>query len=315
MDAIIQENQEESEKKARIGVIIWTILALFILIFPFMTYQDPPPGQEGILVNLGIPDMGDGEENGAASIPEDTTSESESDETETESEPESEPENQPEEKPDPKPEKPKENTKPKEVIKDDAESIAIKKQKEKEKKERDAKKKAEREAQKKADAKKKAEEEAKRKKAEEAARKKAELEAKKAAANDLKNKLGGLFGNGNGQGDNGTSGNQGDPNGDPDAKNLEGISTGSGKVGGGLASRGGSGPNIQDNSQATGTVVINVCVDENGKVLSAKYTLSGSNTQNTTLIKLAEQNARKWTFKDGNIDKQCGSITYEFKVK
>jgi len=89
----------------------------------------------------------------------------------------------------------------------------------------------------------------------------------------------------------------------------------SGQVGGALGSRGGQGPKVNDSSQATGVVVVKICVDENGKVISAKYTQSGSNTTDAQLRKLAESNAKKWTFEKGNIDKQCGTITYEFKVK
>ena len=121
--------------------------------------------------------------------------------------------------------------------------------------------------------------------------------------------------NGDGKGNTGTPGNQGDPNGDPNASNLDGISTGSGMVGGGLGNRGGKGPKITDKSQATGRVVVKVCVDSRGKVVSAKYTQSGSTTSNSQLRRLAESNAKKWSFKPGELDKQCGTITYEFKVK
>ncbi len=131
--------------------------------------------------------------------------------------------------------------------------------------------------------------------------------------------MGGLFGGGGGQGNTGTAGNQGSPDGDPDSKVLEGISTGAGKVGTGLANRGGAGPSIEDNSQVFGTVVIWVCIDTDGTVLSAKFTQGKQGETSTTsdprLIRLAEANAKKWKFKTGLLDKQCGTITYDFKPK
>ena len=131
--------------------------------------------------------------------------------------------------------------------------LALKKKKEQEKREREKaeadRKKAE------ADAKRKAEAEAKRKAAE-AAKRKAEEEArKKAEFEKAKNKYGSAFDKGKGRGDKDKAGNQGVEDGDPNSDVLTGISTGSGRVGGGLSNRGGRGPSIQENFQETGTVV------------------------------------------------------------
>ena len=56
----------------------------------------------------------------------------------------------------------------------------------------------------------------------------------------MKGEIGGLFGqDGDGKGETGKPGNQGDPSGDPKCmKILEGISTGSGDIGGNLGGRG-----------------------------------------------------------------------------
>ncbi|MBK6950297.1 MAG: hypothetical protein IPH16_21445 [Haliscomenobacter sp.] len=119
---------------------------------------------------------------------------------------------------------------------EDPEAVALRKQQEKERQERDEKARQE-------EARRQAEADAKRKQAEEEAQKKAE-------ADKLKEGIGGLFGTGKGKGNTGKPGNQGDPNGDPNAKNLEGISTGAGTVGGGLGGRGIlAQPKITDNSQ------------------------------------------------------------------
>ena len=75
------------------------------------------------------------------------------------------------------------------------------------------------------------------------------------------------------------------------------------------------GPKPSDNSQATGVVVVRVCVDANGKVTSANFTQKGSTTSDSRLRAIAEKNARKFKFDRGPTDKQCGFITYDFRVK
>jgi|GEM_PF-5963722 len=121
---------------------------------------------------------------------------------------------------------------------------------------------------------------------------------------------------GTGKGNTDSPGNQGDPNGDPDASNLEGISTGSGVAGGGLSNRGVLyEPKIKDTSQKTGRVVVNVCVDKSGKVISASYTQRGSTTTDPDLRALAERSARQFRFNQAEIDKQCGTVTIDFMVQ
>ncbi len=102
---------------------------------------------------------------------------------------------------------------------------------------------------------------------------------------------------------------------DTDTDDQGNLNSGLGKIGGGLSSRNGFGPSILDKSQETGRVVVKICVDNNGKVLSSKYTLTGSTSSNSQLKQLAEANARKWEFEKGSLEVQCGTITYDFKVK
>jgi len=150
---------------------------------------------------------------------------------------------------------------------------------------------------------------------------KAESDRKAKEAADYaaaKGKYGGLLnGKGTGRGNTGQAGNQGDPNGDPNAKNLEGIHTGGkGRIGGGLGNRGViSEPKITDNSQKTGVVMIKVCVNKTGSVISADYTQKGSTTNDATLINIAKRNAMKFKFTAGDVEQQCGTITYDFKVQ
>ncbi len=184
----------------------------------------------------------------------------------------------------------------------DAESKA-EKQKEAEAKEAERKAAAAKaKAQAEAEAKKRAEDEAKRKD-------EAELAAKKAAA---KSKFNNLAKSANGTG----APSKGAPSGHPDAAALEGITKGKGKAGNGLGSRGLLyAPVITDSSQQTGRVVVNICVNAQGKVISADFTQKGSTTTDSHLISLAVSNAKKYKFSESSTAEQCGDITIDFKLK
>lgn len=278
----ISGNNIHNERKGRnITVAVHAVLIILSLM-PLLTYPDPPPGEAGIVVNLGIPDVGQGEENAGPSAPS---------EVEPEPTPTVEPEPTPS-RPEPTPQKPV-------VTTEDPAAVALRKQQqehERRQREEQARQRA-------------AEEEARRKAAAEEARRNAE------AAN-TRNQIGGLFGGGSGKGNTGTAGNQGDPNGDPNSGNLEGISKGSGRVGGGLGNRGVvRSPSINDSFQKTGTVVVEVCVNSSGEVTRADLKLSGTTTQDAQLVNAAKQNARQWKFSAGSVDNQCGTITYNFRVQ
>ncbi len=293
MDALIDRHEREDKRRAMITSTMLYTLLIILLILPILHYPDPPPGQEGILVNLGA-DFGQGDENApeeSADTPQDQPEEetSPAEETQAEETPETPPE---------KTTQAVEEVPEKEVVHTtDPQAEAIKKREE----ERKRQEKIE------ADRKRKEQEEAERKR-------KAEEEA-----NKKKEQIGGAFGGstGSGKGNTGKQGNQGDPNGDPNAVNLEGVSVGTGNVGGGLSNRGVlSSPRITDNSQEQGTVVIKVCVDRNGKVISAEYTQNGSTTNSANLRKKAIANAKRWKFSKSNaVDKQCGTIKYTFKLQ
>ena len=293
----ISKTEEQNKRKGFIfSVVFHTLLIILAALYGF-TYQNPPPEPGGILVNLGSPDVGEGDEN----APKSDVAPAES------------PEEVPEKKtPPPPPQKNTEKPTPapkKDVVKtEDPEAIALKRKKEKERKIKEA------------EAKRQAEAERQRLAAEAEAKRKAEAEKKRkdAEAQALKDKIaGGLSGSGKGKGNTGKPGNQGDPNGDPNSNVLEGISTGAGVVGGGLGGRGvlKKGTTIKDNSQEHGTIFLDVCVDANGRVISAEYTQRGSTTSDSRLKQLAIRNAKAWKFSKGSIDKQCGTIRYDFKLK
>jgi colicin import membrane protein len=297
----ISKTEEQNKRKGFIfSVVFHTLLIILAALYGF-TYQSPPPEPGGILVNLGIPDVGQGDEN----APKNDVAPAEA--------PEEMPEEVPEEKtPPPPPKKTVEKPAPapkKEVVKtEDPEAAALKKKRDEERRQQELEAKREAEAERQRIA---AEAETQRKA--EAARKRKEAEAQA-----LRDKIaGGLSGSGKGKGNTGKPGNQGDPNGDPNSNVLEGISTGAGVIGGGLGGRGvlKKGPSIKDNSQEQGTVFLAVCVDSNGNVVSAEYTQKGSTTSNSRLKQLAIRNAKAWKFSKAGIDKQCGTIRYDFKLK
>jgi hypothetical protein len=49
-------------------------------------------------------------------------------------------------------------------------------------------------------------------------------------------------------------------------------------------------------------------------VISAEYTQVGSTTADPLLNKIALENSRLWKFLPGDAQKQCGTITYKFKL-
>lgn len=280
---LLRDEEKNKRKAQRISALVHLLL-LILLFVPLLKYPDPPPGQEGILVNLGLPDIGQGEEQAAPAQQQETV-----EEELPEPQP-PEPEEVPEPEPHTTPQPPEAEPEPqKEVIKtEDPEAVALRK---------------------------KREEEARRKREEEARRRREE-EARKLA--EKKSKFGGLFegGSGQGKGQTGQPGDQGAPNGDPSSNKLSGVSTGSGTVGGGLSNRGVvSRPVLQANTQKAGKVVIKICVDANGRVVEADFTQRGSTTNDPTLINIALRNAKKWRFSSSQVSKQCGTITYVFKLK
>lgn len=126
-----------------------------------------------------------------------------------------------------------------------------------------------------------------------------------------KKKYGDLFGNKNGN-DNGTS-NGDDPNGEGA---LSGISKGNGIVGGGLTGRKAIEiPAVSETSQKTGRVVVKVCVAADGRVISSKFTQQGSTTSDAQLVRLAEKGASKYRFSSAEVETQCGTITFDFKLQ
>lgn len=290
-----------SEKNKNIGMILTTafhVIVLLLLLIPYFKFDQEPKLDGGILVALGLPDEGQGDdlpETQPNELVEELTKPNATEANAVKST---------------SPDKDKQTTNVKtEVAKvqeiktiDENSNVAIadsKKKKEAEeatkladKRRREADLKAQQEAQRKAD---------------EDAKKQAELDAKK-------KQFGTLFGKG--QGNTGKEGSQGDPKGDPNSKVLESLAKGSGRIGGGLSNRGVvSEPKFSDKSQKTGRVVIAICVDKNGVVSEANFTQKGSTTTDSELVAIAKKGALKYKFAAGEAESQCGTVTVDFKIQ
>jgi outer membrane biosynthesis protein TonB len=281
MQALHVEKEKKERRKAMMLSFLFHVATIILLMLPLLKYPDPPPGQDGILIALGNPDEGTGPiEPGG---PEEPTPI--------------------EQKEEPKPEpKPKEEVKPKEKVKSTEplvsdQELEINRKKaieKKEKEERDLKEKQE------------TAERIRIAKEREEAKQMEEQEAAELIKN-IKKGSGGTSGK---------SGKGGQANGDENGKVEEGISTGTGMVGGGLGGRGVvSSPALKDDSNNRGSVVVAICLDKDGNVTEAKFQLQGSTITSGKLRDLAVSNARQWRFKPGNEERQCGIITYSFKVQ
>lgn len=132
---------------------------------------------------------------------------------------------------------------------------------------------------------------------------------------EAKKSYGSLFG-AKSRGNAGTDGFQGDPLGSRDSKIMEGRSTGTGTFGNGLGSREILyEPKFQDQSQKSGTVVITICINSQGNVISSNYTQKGSTTSDSHLIEVAETNAKRYKFAPSEKAEQCGTVSIRFIVK
>ncbi len=119
-----------------------------------------------------------------------------------------------------------------------------------------------------------------------------------------------------GDGNSGKAGNEGDPNGSPDGTGNGGDGTGNGSgvkydlKGRVMLKR----PDISDDSQEEGRVVVDIIVDESGRVTHATPGARGSTTTSAVLYAKARQAALTAKFNTAaqGIKEQRGSITFVF---
>ncbi len=309
MDNVIYlQGEDQNKKKGIIVSVVVHLLLLLLCLFPYLTIPQPTQQMSSILVSLGTPEGGNSAIVAASTTePEDhkvENTEKSEDTKETEDKTEKEETQKPEVKP--KEVKVEKTAAPEVETLTEVSDVPIVKKPTQEEIEREAKKKEEAEAVLlKQEAQEKADEEAKRK-----AQAKADQEAK---FNDSKKKYSDLLGSG--MGSNSAPGNEGDPEGDPNAANLKGIAKGTDRIGGGLSDRGVLfEPTINDNTQKTGKVVIKICVDAKGNVSEVKFTQRGSTTTDNALVSVAEKAAWKYKFTPSSRETQCGILTVDFKL-
>ncbi len=72
---------------------------------------------------------------------------------------------------------------------------------------------------------------------------------------------------------------------------------------------------VVDNSQETGTVVINIKVDKNGNVVSADGPARGSTTTSANLVKKSKEAAEKVKFSPSDVEVQKGTMTFRYFLK
>lgn len=272
--------EDGDDRRAVIISFIFHILLVLLAILPLLHYPVPPPGMEGVAVVFGEPDAG------GDPVPEPL--------------PESQPEPMPEQVPVADPAKPVKQ--PQSVVTTDDPDAKVRADRARE----EARQREEQRM-------KNAQEAEQKRKAEEAARKAAEEKAlKDKQAQEMRDLM---KNSGKGAGSASKSGTQGSQEGQAQQGTI-GQGPGTGKVGAGLSDRGvRNAPQINDRSQKTGRVVIEVCVDRNGKVVKADFTQRGSTTADTELIELARRNARNYIFSTSDVEEQCGTISYDFKVR
>ena len=114
-------------------------------------------------------------------------------------------------------------------------------------------------------------------------------------------------------------GNQGSITGSPDSDNYaDGLSSGGGGINFSLAVRNPvSIPKPEYNSQVSGTIVVRIRVNRDGKVISAEPGVKGSNILDETLLEAARKAALKARFnsKSDAAYTQAGTITYHFVLQ
>lgn len=129
-------------------------------------------------------------------------------------------------------------------------------------------------------------------------------------------------GSNTGEGETGKPGNQGGLNGSPDSNNRTGSTGGNGNAERGIVANlkgrtASALPKPQYPSQKSGNVVVRVKVDKEGNVIEAVGGQKGSTTTDTELVKAAEKAALNAKF---NVSAsapafQVGEITYVFRLQ
>lgn len=301
------------KKSLTLTTLLLSVL-LLALFYIGLTYMDPPI-ENGISVNFGTTDFGSGQVQPKEKI-----------RSEPLNTPPVEPTKQEmaeavEEPVEEEVEEVAEKAAPSEKVltQESEESIRIKQAEEQKRKSENAA----------AEAKRKAEEAVRKEKAEAAriAQQKRDAEEKALQEQETKRKqldqlMGGLNksdGTASGsEGDDSKAGDKGQPDGDPYATSYYG-SPGSGSGTGGYGLNGRSLVNkgkVQQECNESGTVVVKIEVDRNGKVISAEPGVRGTTNNHPCLLEPAKKTAfmHKWNLDSNAPNKQVGFVVVNFKL-
>lgn len=285
----------KEQKFGILSTLIFVIITFVLLMIFGFSVPYPPPEEEGILINFGTDNFGMGRiEPKPSSQP-------------IESEPTEQEESIPE---------PQQNTEnnEEEVLTQDFDKTAFIEEQKKKKLQEEKQRKEQEEIEKEKKRLEKIEQER-------IAKEKAEQERREKKQKEINERAAGAFGGKNPQGDNTGEGetkgkgNQGSPDGDVNSKNR--IGTGSGGNGISFSLNGRSSRSLPPPPKihkTEGKVVVEVTVDQNGNVISARPGVRGSTITDATLLRVAKEAAQKAKF---NVNKdaptlQTGTITYLF---
>ncbi len=74
---------------------------------------------------------------------------------------------------------------------------------------------------------------------------------------------------------------------------------------------------VKDITQEEGLIVVNICVNNDGRVVMAKYNSDASSIQDMDLVRRAIQTAKKYRFeKDYKVPaRQCGQLSFRFEIE
>ncbi len=74
-----------------------------------------------------------------------------------------------------------------------------------------------------------------------------------------------------------------------------------------------SAPALKQGAIGAGRIAVNICLNSDGQVITAKFKAAGSTSLDADLISLAVQNAKEFKFSKGEAN-ECGTITYRFNL-
>jgi hypothetical protein len=124
------------------------------------------------------------------------------------------------------------------------------------------------------------------------------------------------------QGIAGGTGDQGNPNGNPNSDSYTGnAASGSGGSGGVSIRSGLDGrritrlPSFEDDFNENAKVAVDITVDKAGNVVSAVINPRGTTTTNAGIRNIALRKARTLKLNSGNTDEQTGTLIFNFKLR